>query len=65
MNDEYGTYSKEDGEEVLSAIREENAFNENTDHNILFQKIKSYHYMIFLEKRNKTKLYYLKIILMT
>ena len=33
MNDKYGTYSKEDGEEVLSAIREENAFNENTDHN--------------------------------
>ena len=33
MNDEYGTYSKEDGEEVLSAIREENVFNENTDHN--------------------------------
>ena len=33
MNDEYGTYSKEDGEEVLSAIREENVFNENIDHN--------------------------------
>ena len=32
INDEYGTHLKENGEEVLNAIREENFFNENNDH---------------------------------
>ena len=53
MNDKYGTYSKEDGEEVLSAIREENVFNENIDHNNFVPKNKELPLHDFLGKEKQ------------
>ena len=64
MNDEYGTHSKKDGEEVINAKEERTYLMKIMIMIILFHKMKSfYDYMISLEKRNKTKFYYLKIIL--
>ena len=58
MNDEYGTHSKEDGEEVLNAIREETFFNENNNHdNFVPKNEELLPFMISSEKRNKTKFY--------
>ena len=38
MNDGYGTHSNEDVEEVVNAIKEENFFNENNDHDNFVRK---------------------------
>ena len=60
MNDEYGPHSKEDGEDVLNVIREENFFNENNDHDNFVSENEEFlplHDFLWEEKQDEVLLF--------